>query len=248
MFNKLLLLMIALLGAAPGLAAEIRLSAAASMNDALKEIAASYAGRRPEAIILPNFASSGALAKQIAQGAPADIFVSANPKWMDYLVAEQRIAPEKVETLACNSLVLVGNPNLKISSLDDLLALPRLALGSPKSVPAGQYAAQALRAAGVYDQLAEAGKLVMAQDVRQALVYADRGETDGAFVYKTDALLARGAKILYQVPPHLYDEVTYPMGLTMGGTKNAEAVAFFAFLKSGEAQKVLESYGFVVKR
>ncbi len=245
MSKKLILLAVALLVAAPALAAEIRLSVAASMTDAVKELGAVYSAAHPGVEILPNFGSSGALAKQIAQGAPADLFISANPRWMEFLVQEGRIAAGQVGNLAYNSLVFVGRPESNAASLDDLPRLQRIAIGSPKSVPAGQYAEQALKATGLYDKLA--GKLVMAQDVRQALVYAERGETDGAIVYRTDALLAREAKILFELPPDLYAEVTYPMGLTVEGTKNPEATAFLDFLKSDAARGILEKYGFVVK-
>ena len=131
--------------------------------------------------------------------------------------------------------------------MQDLPSLKRIAIGSPASVPAGQYAKQALTHAGLYEKLLKANKLVMAKDVRQALVYADRGETDGAFVYKTDALLAKKAKILFQVPQTLYPRVVYPMGLTVEGAKNPDARSFFAFLGTAEAKKVLATYGFVTE-
>lgn len=226
-------------------AGQVHLSVAASLTDAVKELSALYTAEHPEVRLLPNFGSSGALAKQIAEGAPADIFISANPKWMQYLLEQGRIAPGQTGTLAANTLVFVGRPGLPITGLEDLPRLRRIALGSPRSVPAGQYAEQALKAAGLYQQLA--GKLVLAQDVRQALVYADRGETDGALVYKTDALLAKEAKILFEIPQSLYDPVTYPLGLTREGAGKGEAVGFFGFLQSQAARRVLEQYGFVVK-
>lgn len=229
----------------PSRAGLVHLSVAASLTDAVKELGALYAANHPEVSLRPNFGSSGALAKQIAEGAPADIFISANPKWMQYLVEQGRISSNQSTTLASNSLVFVGRPGLQVAGLADLTRLQRIALGSPKSVPAGQYAEQALQATGLYQPLA--GKLVLAQDVRQALVYADRGETDGAFVYKTDALLAKEAQILFEVPPSLHDPVSYPMGLTREGADNAEAVGFFGFLRSQAARRVLEKYGFVVK-
>ena len=106
---------------------------------------------------------------------------------------------------------------MAVKSLADLKALQRIAIGTPASVPAGQYAEQAMRAAGIYEELEKDKKLVMAQDVRQALIYADRGEVDGAFVYQTDAMLAKEAKILLVVPDDLYDRVSYPMVITTNG-------------------------------
>lgn len=225
-------------------AEEVHLSVAASMTDAFKELDAAFAAGHPGVAMLPNFGSSGALAKQVAQGAAADLFVSANAEWMTYLEKEGKIARQTVRDLARNTLVLVGPQTVPVNSLSDLDAMQRIAIGSPRSVPAGQYAEQAMRAAGVYERLAAAKKLVMAQDVRQALLYADRGEVDGAFVYRTDALLAKKAVILYTVPADLHDAISYPMGLTADGEKNSAARAFYDFLAGPDAMKILEKYGF----
>ena len=204
----------------------MRISAAASLTNAVKEIATLYAGEHPGARILPNFGSSGTLARQIAEGAPADLFLSANPKWMEYLVGLGKVPAERVRELAGNSLVFVGAPNPQVQGMADLPKLRHIALGSPNGVPAGQYAAQALRRLELYQQLAAGGRLVMAKDVRQALIYADREEADGAFVYRTDAPLAKKAVILFAVPQDLYDPVTCPVGLTAEGAKNPLAIKF----------------------
>ncbi|MCI5223022.1 MAG: molybdate ABC transporter substrate-binding protein, partial [Candidatus Electrothrix sp. AR4] len=200
----------------------------------------------PAAKIRPNLASSGSLAKQIEQGAPADVYISANPKWMQYLMAQQLIAPKTERIFAYNKLVFVGEKRSSPLTLDGLAGLERIALGSPKNVPAGQYAKQALDHAGMYTLLAEKHKLVMAKDVRQALMYADRGEVDGAFVYQTDALLAQNAQILFTVPDELYDRVAYPLGLTLAGAKKESARAFYEYMRSSAAKAVLEKYGFKV--
>ncbi len=242
----LLLLVLALAwSGSPARAGEVRLSVAASMTDATRSLIAAYAGRTPDVTFLPNFAASGSLAKQIAQGAPADLFISANPKWMDYLVAAGRIPAARVRPFARNTLVLVGQKGLILTSLADLARLDRIAIGSPGSVPAGQYAEQALKQAGLLARVR--GKLVMAQDVRQALVYAERGETDAAFVYRSDALLARRTVILFEVPQTLYDPIVYPLGLTAAGEKNPAAVAFYHFLSSPAAERILQQYGFVLR-
>jgi molybdate transport system substrate-binding protein len=246
MWKNLLFSLSLLFAALPASAGEIRLSVAASLTDAINEICADYSRAHPGTTCLPNYGASGTLAKQIAAGAPADLFISANPKWVDFLVGENWIAADTVRILAANTLVFVG-PKGRASSLADLPKLKRIAIGSPRSVPAGQYAEEAMKKAGVYDTLAAAGKLVMAQDVRQALVYADRGETEGAFVYRTDALLAREAVILFEVPKEYHSPVTYPMALTDSGRANPEAQAFFRFLRSAEAGKVLTKFGFVLE-
>ena len=142
-------------------------------------------------------------------------------------------------------LVFVGKPELKVTRLQDVVKLEKIAIGSPKSVPAGDYAMQAFKKAGIDKQLEN--KLVMAKDVRECLLYADRGEVDGAFVYKTDAeQMAKNVKILFTVPQDLYPRVTYPVALTIAGSKKAEAAAFFKFLQTSEAKAVLAKYGFVV--
>lgn len=245
MRSWLVVVLLILLPVSPAFAVEVRLSVAASMTDAVKALITDYGKKVEHITFLPNFGSSGALAKQIEQGAPADIFISANPKWMDYLVEKHRIQAETVRPFAYNSLVFVGNQALSVKVLGDLEQLQHIAIGSPKSVPAGQYAEQALQAAGIYQQLQD--KLVMAKDVRQALMYADRGETDGAFVYRTDALLAQNAVILFEVPQNLYDEVTCPIGLTVEGAAKPETMAFYTFLKTAEAQEILRKYGFIIK-
>ncbi len=225
-------------------AGEVRLSIAASMTDVVKELVNSFVKVHPQVSVLPNFASSGSLAKQIVQGAPADLYISANQKWMDYLVQEEKIAAETVHVFAYNGLVFVGKENPKMKTLNDITLLSLVAIGSPKSVPAGQYAVQAMEAVGVYEKLAHEHKLVMAKDVRQALIYADRGEVDGAFVYRTDGLLVQNAVVLFAVPAALHDRISYPLGLTHTGTKNSDAQAFLAYLESPEAIRILHKYKF----
>ncbi len=245
--NRLLILIFLLLAVAlPTAAAEIRLSAAASLSEVVKELAASYQQRQADITLVTNFASSGSLAKQVLAGAPVDLYISANPKWMDYLQEQGLLAADGAKVLAHNSLVFVGWPATAAASLKDLPALQSIALGSPRSVPAGSYAEQALVSAGIYEQLQAGKKLVLAKDVRQALLYAERGEVDGAFVYRTDALLARQAKVLFSVPQELHSRVVYPAALTVTGRKNPAAEAFFNYLFSEEAGEILVDFGFAL--
>lgn len=222
----------------------IHLSVAASMTDLFKELTATFSSTHPEVRFLPNFASSGSLAKQIDQGAPADLFVSANAKWMAFLREKKLVAPGTDRIFAHNRLVFAGRKQSGVAAMADLSALTRIALGTPDSVPAGQYARQAMEKAGIYAELQQKRKLVMAKDVRQALLYADRGEVDGAFVYRTDALLARDAVILFTVPQDLHDRVSYPMALTMSGAGKAAARSFYDFLASEQGRAILERHGF----
>lgn len=225
-------------------AGEINLSAAASLKDSLSEIASAFTGSHPDAKIQTNFGASGALAKQIENGAPADIFISADQKWVSYLLEKNLLDKGPTVILANNTLVFVGSNKVHVASLSEVVQLERVAIGSPKSVPAGDYAMQALQKAGI-DQAMEK-KLVMAKDVRECLMYAERGEVDGAFVYKTDALLAKNAQILFSVPQELYSQITYPMGLTINGSKSEDAKQFLQYLQSLDAKEVLKKYGFAM--
>jgi molybdate transport system substrate-binding protein len=226
-------------------AGDISLSAAASTKDAMMEIIKGFKKVQPDAKVLTNFGASGALAKQTVQGAPTDIFLSANDKWLDFVVKDGKADVKNKGVFAYNKLVFSGKKGASIKSLADLTVLQRIAIGTPANVPAGQYAEQAMRAAGVYEELQKANKLVMAQDVRQALLYADRGEVDGAFVYQTDAMLAKEAVVLLVVPDDLYDRVSYPMIITTAGEAKAEVKAFYSYLVSPEAQEILKKFGFV---
>ncbi|HKK72745.1 MAG TPA: molybdate ABC transporter substrate-binding protein [Candidatus Krumholzibacteria bacterium] len=241
---RVLILAFCVLTSLPALASEVHLSVATSLTDAVRDILALYGERHDDVVLRPNFASSGALARQIDQGAPAHVYASANAAWMQYLVGEGRVVKGSVHTLARNRLVFVGAPGSGTTTMADLAASGSIALGSPRSVPAGTYARQALEAMGLYEELRP--RMVLTRDVRQALLYADRGETDGAFVYRTDARLARNAVVLFEVPTDLHEPIVCPVGLTPEGSENPAAVSFFAFLVSAEARAILEEYGFDV--
>ncbi len=142
-------LLLHLCSAAALQAETVHLSVAASMTDACKEIITAYAVKQPETKVLPNFGASGALAKQIEQGAPADIFISASTEWVKYLLEKHLAGQEASRIFAFNSLVFVGSPKAADLDLNKLSTLDRIAIGNPNNVPAGQYAKQALEQAGV---------------------------------------------------------------------------------------------------
>ena len=244
--GSFLVLTILALSVSLSCAADVNLSVAASLREVVTELSDNFAKKNPGVKFLNNFGGSGALAKQIENGAPADLFFSANTEWMDYLKQRRLVEDKNIATFAYNVLVFAGKPDLKVSKLQDVARLNKIAIGSPASVPCGQYTVEAFKNAGIEKQLE--GKLVMARDVRETLVYAERGEVDGAFVYKTDVEeIAKSVKILFVVPQEYYSRVSYPMGLTLAGGKKAEAVAFFTFLQSVEAKAVLAKHGFPVK-
>lgn len=245
--SHLLLALISLLFlASSASAAVVNISAAASLKDVMNELSASFAQKYPGVTFVKNYAASGGLAKQIENGVPADIFVSANKEWMEYLKSKKLVDENTISNFAYNELVFTGRPTHKAGSLKELVNLERIAIGSPGTVPAGEYAMEAFKNSGIDRQLGK--KLVMAKDVRECLMYADRGEVDGSFVYKTDALLAgKNVKILFTVPQGLYPRVTYPVAMTPAGNGNVSAAAFFRFLLSAEARNLLAKYGFIVK-
>jgi molybdate transport system substrate-binding protein len=214
---------------------------AASLKEVINELSDNFSKKNPGVKFVKNYGASGQLVKQIENGAPSDVFISANQEWMDYLKKKNLADVASIGTFTYNTLVFAGTPG-KASSMQDLIKLERIAIGSPKSVPAGEYATEAFKKAGIDRQLEK--KLVMARDVRECLLYAERGEVDGAFVYRTDALQAKQARILFAVPQDLYPRVTYPMSLTVTGAKNKDAAAFFAYLHGDEAKAVLTKYGF----
>ena len=228
----------------PAMAGDVNLSVAASLKEVINELSDGFTKKNPGVKFFKNYGASGALAKQIENGAPADIFISANMEWMDYLKNKKLVDTGSVSTFTYNTLVFAGI-DVKASSMQDLPKLEKIAIGSPKSVPAGEYAMEALKKSGIDKQLGK--KLVMARDVRDCLMYAERGEVDGAFVYRTDALQAKQAKILFVVPQDLYPRVVYPMALTVTGAKSGDAQSFYRFLQSEEARTVLVKYGFVVR-
>jgi len=239
---QLWLLLILVLVAVPVRAAQVHLMAAASLKEAVDELSAGFAGKHPGVKVVKNYGGSGSLAKQLENGAPVDIFISANLQWVDYLKHKGLLSAQNITDFTYNTLVFAGAPPTKASSLEDLSKLERIAIGSPMSVPAGEYARQALKNSHIDGQLAR--KLVLAKDVRECLMYAERGEVDGALVYRTDALQARKAKILFTVPQQLYGRITYPIALTLPGAKNRDAVAFYRYLGGPQAKGVLAKYGF----
>lgn len=242
---QLYILVLFLLISAPAQAATVRLSAAASLKETLNEIAQAFGRTSPGVSIVKNFGGSGSLAQQLQNGAPVDLFISANAVWMDYLKQRNLVVATSVADFTYNTLVFVGPAQTRATSLVDLLKLEKIAIGSPKSVPAGEYAIEAFKKAYIDKQLAR--KLVLAKDVRECLMYAERGEVDGAFVYRTDALQARKSRVLFTVPDTLYGRVTYSMALTVAGAKNGYARAFYRYLQGAEAKAILAKNGFAVR-
>jgi molybdate transport system substrate-binding protein len=223
--------------------------AAASMKNALDDIDAAFTARTGIRIVA-SYAASSTLAKQIEQGAPADIFLSADTDWMDYATAKKTInEPTRVNLLG-NSIVLIAPKDSKIASVTigpgfDLAKLAgdgKIATGDVKAVPVGKYAKAALQKLGAW-QAAEP-KFAMAESVRAALTLVARGEAALGIVYSTDAKVEPGVKIVGTFPADSHPAIIYPVAAT--ATAKAEAADYLGFLRSSAAKAILEKYGFTV--
>jgi molybdate transport system substrate-binding protein len=222
----------------------IHLAAAASLRELVTEAAELFQQRHPEHRVLVNTASSGTLARQIEAGAPADLFLAADPQWMDYLVTQGKVAAASSVSWASNQLVLIGRGPL-LAELPEVAGMSRLAIGNPESVPAGLYARSLLQAAGLFDELQDGQKLVLAKDVRQALLYAEQGVVDGALVYASDARLLQQAKVLLVPGAALQPQIRYPLALTRQGSAKPAARALYQLLAGPEGAALLQKYGLI---
>ena len=224
-------------------AQDLTVSAAASLGDALRAIAPGFVARHPGARLRLNLASSGQLLQQIAQGAPADVFASADAETMDRAAAQGLIDPATRHDFTRNRLVLVAPPDSSWHGLASLAspAVQRVAIGKPATVPAGRYAQQVLEAARLWDALAP--KRVPADHVRQVLDYVARGEVDAGFVYQSDALAAgRRVRVVQLLQGHA--PIHYPVAVVQGSSQPRLAQAFVDYLRSPGAQALLQQKGF----
>ena len=227
---------------------ELNISAAVSMKDALAEIQTNYQKKAPHVKLVYNLGASGSLQKQIEQGAPADIFISAAPKQMNELEAKNLVIKATRKNLLENKLVLIApkDSTLSISKLEDLQndTVKQISIGETKVVPAGQYAEQALKKLGVWEKIQS--KIVFAKDVRTVLTYVDTGNVDAGLVYKTDAAASKKVKILATAPDGSHAPIIYPAAV-LTGTKNQKAAEeFLSYLAGPEGKSVFEKHGFVM--
>jgi molybdate transport system substrate-binding protein len=232
-------------------AQELTVFAAASLTDAMKDISAQWAqaGHPP---LRMSFGSSSTLARQIEQGAPANIFASADEKWMDYLADRNLIVTGTRRDLLGNDLVLVvaaDKPQqVTIGPNFDLLGMlgpnGRIATGDPAHVPVGIYAEQALRKLGVWDAVAP--RLARADDVRSALLLVERGEAPVGIVYATDAAASKSVMVAGVFPANSHDPVSYPFAVIKSGD-TPEARALMTYLSGPEARAIFVRRGFKVE-
>jgi molybdate transport system substrate-binding protein len=238
----------ALLLGAPGVRAqEVTLSVAISLKDAIEELGRGFTGAHPGVVLRYNFGASGDLQKQIEAGAPVDVFLSAARRQMDELEKQSLIVATTRRAFARNVLTVVkpADSRLDLVKAVDLLEarVGKIAVGNPKSVPAGQYAEESLRKLDLWDRLQP--KLVFAENVRQVLDYVARGEVDAGFVYTTDAATrAQGVKEAFRPPDDTYRPVIYPGAVVAASKQPALGRAFLDLLESPQGRTVLGRFGF----
>lgn len=231
--------------AVPAMAADITVSAAASLTNAFKELAQAFEAANPGDKVLLNFAASDALVQQIAKGAPVDVLASADQDAMDKAEAQQLLAHGSRQNFVSNRLVLIVpvNSTLPIKTLADLTlpTMAKITMGNPAGVPIGRYAKEALEKAGVW--AAVQPKLIFGASVRQSLDYVARAEVDAGVVYVTD-VGAQKDKVKVALPVPTATPVTYPIAAVRTAPNAAGAKKFLAHVQSAAGQATLAKYGF----
>jgi molybdate transport system substrate-binding protein len=227
----------------------ITVFAAASMKNALDDVDAAFT-KKSGVKVVASYDASSALMKQIEAGAPADVFVSADLKWMDYGAQKKLIKDDTRVNLLGNQLVLIAGKDSKIDKVAikpgfDLAGLAgdgRIATGDVKAVPVGLYAQAALQKLGVWSAVEP--KMAMTANVRAALTLVARGEAPLGIVYSTDAKVEPGVKVVAVFPEDSHDPIIYPVAAT--ATAKPDVTPYLAFLRSAAAKAIFENYGFSV--
>lgn len=224
--------------------------AAASLKNALDDASALYAKSRGKPAPRISYAASSALARQIEQGAPADLFISADTDWMDYLAQRNLIRSGTRDDLLGNAIVVIAPaasglalPGITGAALAQAIAGGRLALADVNAVPAGKYAKAALEKLGAWDAVKD--RIAQSENVRAALLFVARGEAPLGIVYQTDAAAEPKVKIVATLPADSHPPIIYPAAVT-SSSKHPDAAAFLAFLRSPEALPAFRNQGFVM--
>jgi molybdate transport system substrate-binding protein len=226
-------------------AQQITVSAAASLTDAFKELAPKFEATRPGATLRFNFAASGVLLQQISQGAPVDVFASADQETMDRAAGQKLVDAATRKNFVTNSLVLIepAQEAAGLKSLQDLTkpVVKRIAVGKTATVPVGRYTREVLEGAKLWTTLEP--KFVQADSVRQVLDYVARGEAEAGFVYRTDArVMGDKVKVVAELSGHT--PVSYPVAVVFDSKQMALARDFVSFLGTNDAQQTLAKFGF----
>lgn len=222
----------------------LTVSAAASLKEVMGEIEQIYTTQQPNVTITYNFGSSGSLQQQIEQGAPVDIFISAASQQMDALEEKGLIATDTRKNLLSNQVVLIAPKNTPLADFKELTSaqVKKIALGEPKSVPAGKYGQEVLTFLKIFNLLKP--KLVFAKDVRQVLAYVETGNVDAGIVYTTDARLSNSIKVVATAPPQSHSPIIYPVAVIKDSKNINTAKNFVQFISSKSATDIYQKYGF----
>ncbi|MDD5700918.1 MAG: molybdate ABC transporter substrate-binding protein [Dehalococcoidales bacterium] len=224
----------------------LNISVAASLTDAIKEINSLYIKDRPQVTITPNFASSGTLQQQIENGAPVDVFLSAAQAQMDNLQKKDLIVNDTRRNFVMNEVVMIvpDDSTLGLTSFNDLATdrVEKVAVGDPKSVPAGTYAHQAFDQLGITAQIQP--KEILGSDVRQVLTYVESGNVDAGIVYSTDAMISSRVKVVASAPAEINAKIVYPVAVIKASRIPDAANDYLNFLFSVQAKTAFEKYGF----
>jgi molybdate transport system substrate-binding protein len=233
----------------PAMAADLVVFAAASLKNALDDVAAQWQRETGKTVRI-SYAASSALARQIEIGAPTQLFISADLEWMDYLAQRDLVKPDTRSNLLGNRIVLIApkESNIALSiapgfPLASALAGGRLAMANTDAVPAGTYGKAALRKLGVWDQVE--ARVAQAENVRAALVLVSRGEAPLGIVYQTDAAADANVRIIDTFPEDTHPPIVYPVALTAAAS-HPDAASFLAYLRSLAARPIFEKQGFTV--
>jgi molybdenum ABC transporter, periplasmic molybdate-binding protein len=224
---------------------ELMILAAASLTESLTEIQKDCAQKKPSIKLTLSFAGSGTLQKQIEQGAPADLFISAGRTQMDALEQKDLLLKESRVDLLGNDLVLiVGKDNKTITSVQDLTKseVGEIVVCDPESAPAGRYAKESLTNNKLWDALES--KRVLAKDVTQVLNYVETGNTDAGFLYRSDAQGSTKVKVVAVLPASSHSPIVYPAAVIAATKNKQEAEDFLKYLQSSETQQIFVKYGF----
>ena len=237
---------VALLATSAG-SAEINVYAASSLTDVLKQIGADYEKQSGERVSF-NFAASNTLARQIEEGAPADIFFSADEAQMERLVKNANVVAETRRTLLSNTLVVIApaDSQRKIGSPAELATVPRIAIADPNIVPVGVYARAYLTRLNLWDSVVP--KVIPVENVRAAVAVVESGNVDAGFAYATDARISKNVKVIFAVPADEEPRISYPAAIVKAAKNRAAAEKFLIHLQSDAPLKVFETHGFIVPR
>lgn len=226
------------------LSVELNISAAASLKEAMTDIQTEFKKVKPNVTLTVNFGASGSLQQQIEQGAPCDVFISAGQNQMKALYEKSLLLENTKKDLVKNDLVLVGPKDTTLTSLSDLNSdkVKKIAVGEPKSVPAGKYADEVFQKLGIKDAISS--KLVFAKDVKEVLAWSSSGNTEVGFVYKSDALSSSDVKIIETIADDKHSPITYPIGVIRASKYPGVAKAFEDFLFTDTCKTIFEKYGY----